>query len=79
MNIGEEIIRICKSKGIKIKAVENHIGVSNGYIRNKCKSDDFPFNKLIKVCEFLNVPIWYFSEDLKNDLYKFIDTGLRGE
>lgn len=79
MNIAEEIINICKEKGIKVKAVENYIGVSNGYIRNKCESKDFPFIKLIKICEFIGVPIWYFNEDLKRDIFNTISSELNAK
>ena len=66
--ITEKIIDICYEKKISISKLEKDLNFSNGYISSTRNREDFPFKRLISISKYLNVPIWYFDEELKQDV-----------
>ncbi len=66
-SITEQIIEICYEKNIPISRLEKEVGFANGYL-SKHSGNDFPFKRLVKVCDYLKIPIWYFDESLEEDV-----------
>lgn len=64
MNTNERIYKnikfVCKSKRIKFGELEKEAGISRGYFVRLCKQGDkkgIGINKLVKICEILNVKL----------------------
>ncbi len=66
--ITEKILNLCFEKNIPVSKLEKDLGFSNRYIASTGKSLDFPFKKLVAICKYLNVPIWYFDNELELDV-----------
>lgn len=58
MNSVELVKDICKERKIPISRLEKDCGFSNGYIR-KLKEGKFPSDRLLKIAEYLGVPLSY--------------------
>lgn len=58
MNSVELVRNICKERKIPISRLEKDCGFSNGYIR-KLKEGKFPSDRLLKIAEYLDVPLSY--------------------
>ena len=52
---------ICKTRGIPISKLEKSCGFANGYI-SQLKKGDIPSNRLVKISEYLDLPLSYFLE-----------------
>ena len=58
MDTVERVKKICKVRHISILKLETVCGFGNGYIRN-LKKGTFPQDRLLKIAEFLNLPLDY--------------------
>ena len=57
-NILDNVTELCRSREIKIGALEKAIGVSLGYFaRIKRDGGEFGLTKVVKTCEYLNVSL----------------------
>ena len=72
--IVNKIIMLCHQNNISVSRLEDDLGFSHGYLAGAGKSNDFPFGRLIKICKYFDVPIWYFSDDIKEDLENRLST-----
>ena len=61
MNEVEKVIEICKERDIPITRLEKDCGFSNKYITN-LKRGTFPYDRLVKIAEYLNVPLSSLSD-----------------
>lgn len=58
MNTVELVKQICEERKIPISRLEKDCGFSNGYIR-KLKEGKFPSDRLLKIAEYLELPLSY--------------------
>ena len=54
----ERVRAICKERKIPISKLEKDLGFGNGYV-GQLKKGVFPGDRLIKICEYLNVSAEY--------------------
>lgn len=65
-NTVEAIKALCKEKGIPIYKLEKACGFANGYI-GQLKKGTLPNDRLVKIANYLNVPVSYFMDDVPDD------------
>ncbi len=65
MNEVEKVKSICKERHIPITKLEKDCGFSNGYIR-RLRKGKFPFDRLVKVAEYLDIPLSDLSDMAAN-------------
>lgn len=65
MNEVDKVKAICKERKIAISKLEKECGFCNGYI-GQLKKGIFPSDRLIKIANFLNVPLSYLSDTAAN-------------
>lgn len=65
MTTVEKIREKCGEMGISIARLEKMCGFSNGYI-GQLKRGELPMDRLIKVSEFLDVPLEYFCGNINS-------------
>lgn len=65
-NTVETIKALCKEKGIPIYKLEKACGFANGYI-GQLKKGTLPNDRLVKIANYLNVPVSYFMDDMPDD------------
>ena len=53
---------LCQSRNVTIRTLESDLGFGNGYIGNKTK-DDLPFDRVVAIAEYFDVPLDYFTAD----------------
>lgn len=70
MNTVERVKTICKERKIPISRLEKDLKFANGYI-GQLRKGTFPFDRLIQISEYLNVPI----EELAELEFSIKDTG----
>lgn len=58
MTPSERIKTICKDKGIPVSRMERDLGFANGYI-GQLKKTDIPYERMIKISEYLGVTPQY--------------------
>lgn len=60
MNTVEKVKKICKERDIPIYKLEKELGFSNGYI-GQLRKGQFPYDRLVKIAEYLNLSIDYLT------------------
>ena len=53
---------LCQERNVTIRTLESDLGFGNGYIGNKTK-DDLPFDRVVAIAEYFDVPLDYFTSD----------------
>ena len=71
MNEVEKVKKICKDRKIPISNVEKSCGFCNGYISG-LKKGVFPSDRLIKIAEYLKVPLSELSDTAANIDFDYI-------
>ena len=66
MDSVELVKRICEERKIPISRLEKDCGFSNGYIR-KLKEGKFPSDRLLKIAEYLELPLSYLMTGESKD------------
>lgn len=66
MNSVEKVKEICKGRGIPISRLEKDLGFSNGYI-GQLRKGTFPNDRLVRISEYLDIPIEYFLDENRDD------------
>lgn len=61
MNEVEKVRQICKERKIPISRLEKECGFANGYI-GQLKKGVFPSDRLIKIADYLNLPLSALSQ-----------------
>lgn len=59
MTTVDKIREKCSEMGVSIARLEKMCGFSNGYLK-QLKRGELPMDRLVKVAEFLDVPLEYF-------------------
>lgn len=69
---------LCQERNVTIRTLESDLGFGNGYIGNKTK-DDLPFDRVVAIADYFQVPIEYFTSDDDSDSKsdRMIKYGLR--
>ena len=62
MNAVERVKAICKERKIPISKLESDCGFANGYI-GQLRKGTFPNDRLLKISDYLNIPIDYILDD----------------
>ena len=71
MNEVEKVKKICKDRNIPISTIEKSCGFCNGYIAG-LKKGVFPSDRLIKIADYLSVPLSELSETAATIDYDYI-------
>lgn len=68
MNTVEKIKKICKDRKIPVSRLEKDLGFANGYI-SQLKKGTIPYDRLLKICKYLDIPIEFFDADLQIEVH----------
>lgn len=60
MNSVEKTKKLCKERNIPISRLEKDLGFANGYI-GQLRKGSFPYDRLLKIAKYLNVPVDYLT------------------
>ena len=60
MNSVERTKKLCKERNIPISRLEKDLGFANGYI-GQLRKGSFPYDRLLKIAKYLNVPVDYLT------------------
>lgn len=71
MNEVDKVKAICKERNIPLSRVEKSCGFANGYI-GQLKKGVFPSDRLIKIADYLDVPLSELSETAAQVDYQVI-------
>ncbi len=72
MNEVDKVKAICKERNIPLSRVEKSCGFANGYI-GQLKKGVFPSDRLIKIAEYLDVPLTELSETAAQVDYQVVN------
>lgn len=73
MNEVEKVKKICKERKIPISKLEKECGFCNGYI-GQLKKGIFPSDRLIKIANYLGVPLSELSDTAANTQVDYVVT-----
>lgn len=65
MDSVQRVKMICKERKIAISKLEKSCGFSNGYLNSLTKGK-IPYDKMVKIAEFLNVSVSFIAEGVEN-------------
>lgn len=71
--VTKQIYNAAKETHISINKMEQDLNLKQGFICSRKYSKTFPFETLILIARYLNKPIWYFEDSLKEDIFKYIN------